>query len=415
MMNARLLACAAVLAAVLVHAPVYAPVYAQEFLPPEDMAAHAIDTHPLTARGWSTVHAAEAEAQKLEIGEYEYTVSTSHAGRDIDQSGQYHEWDAGVSRAIRLPGKADLDVQTGDLGIQAQKAGLDGTRHQVGVMLLESWLSWLEAETLAAIDRQEAENWQTEQAIMARRVAARDAAQLDLDELGAVQARAAGNAAVSAGRAKEARSALKRQFPDLAVPDAAPAITAPELPGRPFADWFDIIRSRNDGLRAAELEAKRLDTIASRKAKDQWADPTVGVKYFSERGGAETGVGITLSMPIGGGYRSAVTDASKAEASAGWATVYNARQEADRLADQVVIRAEAGYQNWQHAATALAASDEVRKKSRRSFEVGHQSLSDFLLAARLYYESERAEVQTRAAAQMYLTRLKLDAKEIWIK
>ncbi len=388
---------------------------AQDFLPPEEMATHAIDTHPLTSKGWSSVHAAEAEAKKLDVGEYEYTVETSHAGRDIDQSGQYHEWDAGVSRAIRLPGKADLDTQTGALGVQSQKASFDGTRHQVAVMLLESWIAWLQAEALAAIDRSEVENWRTEQNIMARRVAARDAAQLDLDEIGAMLARATGTATLSAGKAKEAKSALRRQFPDLAIPATAPVITPPQKPERPFAEWFDILRSHNDELRAAELEAQRLDTVAKRKARDQWADPSVGVKYFSERGGAETGVGITLSMPIGGDYRSAVTDVSNAEASSGWAAVHNARQEADRLADQVIIRAETSFENWQQSAAALAASDEVRKKSRRSFEVGQQSLSDFLLAARLYYESERSELQSRADAQQYLTRLKIDARELWIR
>lgn len=390
-------------------------VHAQDFLPQPDVVQTVIDTHPLVEKAGSTVRSAEAEAEQLRVGDQEFVASGGYANRDVKQQGHFNEWEMGVSRPIRLPGKAELDVQTGGLGVEAQQASRDWSRHQVAVMLLESWVGWLEAEALAAIDRQEEGNWTAEHAAMVRRVAARDASQLDLEQIATVLARAKGNSALSKGKARETLATLQRQFPDLAIPAHPPTIAIPEMPARPFADWFQPIQSHNDALRFAELEAKKLDAVAKRKAQDQWADPTVGVRYFSERGGDENGVGLTFSIPIGGGYRNATTDMARADASASWSNLAVARRQASDNADQLIVRAESNYNRWQQEALALESSQSVQKKSARAFELGQLSLSDYLLVSRQHYETVRAELQARAATQMYFARLRIDAKELWLQ
>lgn len=386
---------------------------AQDFLPPPDVVQTIIDTHPLVEKAGSDVRGAEAEAEKLRVGDQEFVASGGYDNRNVKQQGHFNEWEVGLSRPIRLPGKAELDVQAGGLGLEAQQAARAWSRHQVAVLLLESWVGWVEAEALAAIDRQEEENWTAEHQAMVKRVAVRDASQLDLEQIATVLARAKGNSALSKGKARETLATLRRQFPDLAVPAHPPTIAAPDAPTRPFPDWFQLIQSHNDALRFAELEAKKLDAVAKRKAQDQWADPTVGVRYFSEMGGDESGGGITFSIPLGGGYRNASTDLARADASAAWSNLAAARRQASDTADQLIVRAESNFNNWRQEALALASSESVRKKSARAFELGQLSLSDYLLATRQHYETVRAEIQARAATQMYFVRLQIDAKELW--
>ncbi|OYW85127.1 MAG: hypothetical protein B7Z20_09665, partial [Sphingobium sp. 32-64-5] len=58
---------------------------------------------------------------------------------------------------------------------------------------------------------------------------------------------------------------------------------------------------------------------APRKWREQdvpMADPTVGLRLFSEFGGIERGAGVIVSMPLGGGHRKALASEASAGASA---------------------------------------------------------------------------------------------------
>lgn len=49
--------------------------------------------------------------------------------RDVRREGNYNEWEAGVSRRVRLPGKATLDRELGTLGNAVTGLGIEHTFH----------------------------------------------------------------------------------------------------------------------------------------------------------------------------------------------------------------------------------------------------------------------------------------------
>jgi hypothetical protein len=56
---------------------------------------------------------------------------------------RYNEWDVGVERALRLPGKAELDRQLGAAGIASAKISRGDALHEASRGLLAGWFDWL--------------------------------------------------------------------------------------------------------------------------------------------------------------------------------------------------------------------------------------------------------------------------------
>src|SRR3546814_1499146 len=61
-----------------------------------------------------------------------------------------------------------------------------------------------------------------------------------------------------------------------------------------LAAMRDLVIERSHEIRAADREAQRLAVVARRIRADRIADPSFGVRLFSERGGMEQGAGIVI-------------------------------------------------------------------------------------------------------------------------
>src|SRR3546814_7311364 len=88
------------------------------------------------------------------------------------------------------------------------------------------------------------------------------------------------------------------------------------VPAQRLAAMRDLVIERSHEIRAAEREAQRLAVVAQRVRADRIADPSFGVRLFSERSGMEQGAGVVMSMPLGGGHRRAAADRASAEGNA---------------------------------------------------------------------------------------------------
>ena len=75
---------------------------------------------------------------------------------------------------------------------------------------------------------------------------------------------------------------------------------------------------RTNALLHEQIEqlTRERDNLKSRlgAARNRIADPSIGVRGFSEQGGNEKGVGLIIAMPLGGRARAAAAD----RASAAW-------------------------------------------------------------------------------------------------
>ncbi len=383
------------------------------FLPPDIMIVEALDASPIVNEAEANLRGARAQSRQLAAGEHETVVSVTLDDRDVRGDGRFTEWSMQLTRGLRLPGKADLDRAAGVAGVRAASDGVEDARHQASLTFAEYWVVWLAAVERRTIDEIELATYAQDVKALSRRIELKDAAPVDLDRAVAAQARAAAALAVSERDELNARAMFDGSFPGLR-PVTPAQLTSPTEPSRPYDLWADLIVERSHELTMARALADQQHLLARRVSRDRAPDPSVGVRVFNERGGAETGVGLTLSVPFSGARRSATADRQTAAASAAEARFALIAREVRSNADRDVISSAAAFRAWLDSDAARAAAEQSARRITRGYELGELGLTDRLMAERQVFEMRRLELEARARAHLALLKMALDAHEFWL-
>ncbi|MBC7284560.1 TolC family protein [Hoeflea sp.] len=392
-----------------------APLAAEPGLPDAAAVAGALSDHPSVVAARERVDAARASARAGAVGPHEFTVSGSYNRRTVDRAGSYDEFDTQLTRAVRLPGKARLDRQIGVYQVEAAENMAEDVRHQAALLLAGYWWDWVGAAAEAGVDRQAVGNYQEALAAVTRRVELGDAPQLEADQARAALGAARIRAEQSAGRTNLARARLQAQFPSLSLPVDAPELPSPAVDDAALSAWRDLVIANSHEIAAAEAEARRAAAHANRVLLDRVADPSFGVRLFSERGGDERGAGLVFSMPLGGRHRSALADQAGSDAAAALADERLARFDVEETASADLADARFRISAWERARESLDAQMEVLVKLRRGNQLGEIGLADLLLGERMVHDAFSAEVQALTEAQRAITKLRIDAHELWLR
>ena len=352
----------------------------------------------------------------MQAGTHEFQLGIINQRRSTDELAgrqRFSESEVSLSRTFRLPGKARLDRDIGAAGVASAELRLDDARHQAARLLLEDWMAWLRAAESVQRTALQLQAFDQEQRALTRRVALGDAAQKELDLLDVerAQARAAQLAAQAA--LESARLAMQSDFPSLPIPQRAPEVDTPmTLPGTADA-WIARIIARSHEIEALESDARGADARAARARADRIADPTLGLRRLSERGGAEQVNGLVLSIPLGGRYRSALATAEAANAAALHGDAAAMRRDIQHEAVLTVTSATRLTAQWQAQRDALTASEAARKRVKRGWGLGEIALSEWLLVQRQHHQIAGMEAAARADAEHARLRVLVDAHDIW--
>ncbi len=393
------------------------PPAAQTALPDPAAVEIALDAHPAVEAARAGAAAARARARARAAGPHEATASGGFTHRRVEADGGnlgFPEYELGLSRALRLPGKAPLDRAAGEAGVRAADNMADDARHQTAVLLSDLWWDWLGAAAERRVLDRSVQTLAEAAAAVRRRQALRDAAPMEAEQAEAALALARSAARSAAGREAAARAVLAARFPLLPLPAAAPELPAPELPPEALPALGARVTARSHEIAAAAAVADEADLLARRARRDRIADPTVGLRGFSEFGGAEQGVGVMLSMPLGGRHRRALADEAAARAGAERARAVAVRQEIESLARRDVAEAQAALAAWQEAEAAARARASAAARAARGHALGGLDLAERLYAERTAQEAALAEAQGRAAAWRAITRLRIDSHTLWM-
>jgi outer membrane protein TolC len=391
-----------------------APLAAEPGLPPEEAVASALLDHPSVVAAHARLEAARARAEATAKGAHEFTVQGSYVRRDVNGGAAFDEFDAQLSRPIRLPGKARLDREIGTQGTAVAENVAEDARHEAALLLAAHWFDWLSASAQAEVDRAAVANYEAALAAIRRRRDLRDAAQLDVDQAEAALAEARRALEQSTGLAALARTRLAAQFPGLALPQQAPEVPLPAMVDARLSQLGDLVVVNSHLIAAAEAESARMAAVADRARAERMADPTIGLRLFSEFGGLERGAGVVISMPLGGGHRRAVADEASAGASAARADEQLARFDVAETANADVTEARFRIASWHRAREAVAAQMAALEKLRRGHQLGEIDLADLLLGERMVHDAFRREAEARAEAMRAITRLRIDAHDLWL-
>lgn len=384
-------------------------------LPPPELVIRALDGAPGVEAAVARVGAARAGEDALRRGEHEVTAQGTLSRRSVDRDRDYVEYDTTVSRAFRLPGKAALDRRAGALGVDIAQNRMEDARHQAALTLATLWYDWLGAgerhrNALVLVGNQRALVQAT-----GRRVELRDAATLDLEQANAALALAEAQVEDAAAERDRARILLAVRFPEFALPVEAPRLRDPALPAEGFERLQALIVERSHEIGAAVGTADRQSVLARRARADRIADPSLGVRLFSERGGEEQGAGLYASLPFGGGHRRALASQAEAEARAAHAERIGVEREIAGNAAADVAETRARLAAWRASAQAVRSAEASAALSSRGQQLGAIDLTDRLYAERQANESRAQEITARAAAARLLAKLRIDAHTLWIE
>lgn len=380
-------------------------------LPPEQVATRALDNHPAVVAARAETRAAQVEQERLRIGDYEVNLQLSTQRRETRGGPGYTEWQAGLERPLRLPGKARLDAGIGlSLAEEAQERLADA-RHEAAKQLLNFWYDAHQATLEASLWRRQAELLQQQQRIVTARVKRGDAARLEAHLAEAAVAQALSRVAVTTAREQAARAELRARFPELPAPAAD--VASPQTPEQNETFWQERTLEHNHELQALQRALERARLLTRRAEAERMPDPSLGLYLASEQGGNDRIVGVSLSLPLPGQARRALPRQRLAEAEALAAREAETRRRLAAEASNNWHHARAGAETWQRQAEAAQAVARHADLARRAHELGELGLAETLQARSQALESELAAGLAGLAANQAHARLLLDAHQLW--
>ncbi len=387
---------------------------AQNYLPNSEMVDRALDNYPLYKQAQQNIITSRSQANYLRMGTHELTLDGAYTRREINGLGNFGEYEIGLSKGVRIRGKARLDKEIGLLGIDVAENIAEDARHQTALLLRDVWMSWLLAAEMLEIQKANENLHSKSLARIEKRLKLNNASKLELEMARSALETSLAELAIKQGDEQLARQTIIANFPEIILPSKAPKLPDPEMPSN-MQKWQDMILSRSHEVTIAKKKAEQLSVQAKRSKLDKYADPVIGLRLFHEQGGDETGLGFSVAMPLGLKQRSALAAKANSEAkSAQYALAYTKR-EVELTAKQDVLEVLNTFQNWQASVQALNKSKVVIAKMRRSYELGASKYNELLQAEQNHLISKKQEAMARHAAHNAWLKLKIDAHELWLE
>ncbi len=380
-------------------------------LPPTELARKSIDEAPAVVEARRALAASTHGAAALRVGPNEWTTKLSAQRRRYDNAGTSNEWNAALERTIRIGGKAEIDAQLGEAELQIGRARLGEARRDAARALADLWID------VSAAGRQR-ELWaeqlsfaeQSHQAVEKRRRAG-DASVLDLNVARADLIEVQRQLSAATTAEAKARARLGVRFPTLRY-EPRPAAEPIEL-GMTLPQWRDRILAESEPVKIAEGLLKKAELTAARSKAERIPDPTVGVYTASEAFRSERVIGLSLSIPLSGSYRSERMQQALQEAEAARATVERQRREEEAQIVEAYVEAEGGLARWRLASQGLSTTRDSARLTQRAYSLGEADLQTLLLARRQALDASTAAEQARAETLRWQYRLLVDAHLIW--
>lgn len=393
--------------------PAAAALAATDGLPPVEVVRLALQGHPQLLAARAEREASGYGAEAVQRGPYEFEASVTPQRRRTDIDGRFNEWEAQLGRSVRLPGKARLDRQIASQMREVADRTQHGAQLAVGESLLEGWMQWLDAEQALQLMLAQQQLLAREREA-ARQMHAKGAlSTLDLDLIDADLASAKARLIGAKAAAAQARQRLRHQFPQLPLPERAPAVAEPQaLPTDTTGLSMQLLES-SAALAVARGKAAEQSLLADRARANRRPDPTVGVRWLREGRDPENALGVVISVPFSGGYRRAQAQQESAREAALHAQAQGTERDVQLLVWDTLHQGQALQDRWQAERSALAAHRSAAERSRRAWELGELEMGQYLLAERALLDRALAEQSARTAATTAAWVLRLRAGQLW--
>lgn len=380
-------------------------------LPSTAQAIAWIDNDPAVLEASNALAAAGHGAAATAVGPNEWIARAGTQRRSYRSGGESGEWTAQLERGIRVNGKAGLDRQLGDAGLEIAQARLGEARHETARVLADLWLDWLAAGRTQELLKEQLSFAEASLRAVDTRKRAGDASTLELNIARTDVSEVQRQASLAATNLGKARAKLRVRFPDAPL-DVRP-LADPTTPALTEDQWRERILAEADPLKIVEGQLRKAELSALRSKADRIPDPTIGVYTSSEAFRNERVYGFNISIPLSGTYRSARMRQSLQEAEAAHSAVDRQRRTLESEVAGTYADAVGSTERWRLSEQGATAARDSALLMQRAYALGEADLQSLLLTRRQSLDASRAALDARVDALRWNYRLLIDAHLIW--
>lgn len=378
---------------------------------PTNIARPLIDSDPEVAAARATRGIAQQDAALARASPYEWNAKATAQRRSVEPGTRYSEWNVGLERTLRLPGKARADRDIASATIDEGEARYGEALHETARELLDLWLNWTEAEQTVLLAASQVKAATDNFESVEKRVKAGDAAKLDAGiaraELGEQQ-RVASDARTAAN---VAWAKLHARFPDL--PRKFSEVPEPVAIEGESERLRARIIDQSDELKIGTALYSKAQANTARSRAEKIPDPTVGIFTASEVGGRERLTGVMLSIPIPGAMRRGRADRSVHAAEAARQEFELTKRQVDATISATLASASGAYESWKIAESSATAMRENGQLMQRAYTLGEADLQALLTARRQSATAAQSALSTKVTAARAYYSLLVDAHLVW--
>lgn len=385
-------------------------------MPPEARVVEVLGALPAYRAALRDTQAADAVAQQLKTGSQEWSVSASSANRRQrdGQPARSSEWELGLDRAVRWPGKTAGYERLGQAQMLRAQAAVSRTWREQSRALLDASSGWWREQEAVRVWQEQAALQREQLTATARRRALGAAATLEQQQAEAAATQVQAQLEAALARRALAAAQIEQRFVGIALPAEA-RLADPEPLADGGAARVEQFRAANVERVLAQAEADLTRSQAVADAAERRPDPTVGLRYGHAGNGAEQFVGVVISMPIGGAYRAAAASASEHKAQAAAFALADAERAAERSAQQALSQAASAHAQWRLQARAADQLSTAAQAVARAYALGEGQVSEVLAARRLAAEQLLAARQAAVEAWTWRLRVLLESGQLWMQ
>ncbi|MDP3825508.1 MAG: TolC family protein, partial [Polaromonas sp.] len=378
---------------------------------PTEIARPLLEQDPRVAAARAGLEVAKQESSILDKSPYEWTGKALGQRRSLDTGPRYREWNVGIERTIRLPGKGSADRNIGKATIEESEARYGEALHESARELVSLWVDWLAAERGRELAAANLVAVQENLKSVDKRLRAGDASKLDLNLASAelAEQKRMDNDAKTQAAAAWAR--LSVRFPG--INRQSVLLPSPMLIAEDEARWRDRIIAESDELKVVQTQLRIAQAQADRAQADRVPDPTFGVYTASEVGGRERISGVTISIPLPGGLRDSRSSKALAAVEVARNAVDLKKRELETEIASALVTARGTYESLQIANEGALAMQENAKLVQRAYALGEGDLQTLLLARRQTTSAANSALLAQVGALKAYYGLLIDAHLIW--
>ncbi len=378
---------------------------------PTTQVAPILNSDPRVASAKANMEAAFEEAGLIRRSPYEWIATATAQERRVKSGPNYNEWNVGVERTIRLPGKVNADQGISDATIEEAKASYGEARHEAAREFMTLWLDWLAAEHSLDIAQKGVSSAKQSLGAVQKRNQAGDASNLDVNlaqaEL-ADQRRQTNEAKVLVS---STWARLSGRFPGL--PRDKMALPQPIKDLGSELTWRERILAESDEIRRINATFLKSQGQSARAKADKLPDPTLGVFTTSEQGNRERLYGVSVSMPIPSGARSARYSRALAQEEAARLDAELVRRQAEANVARDYAVAVGAFDSFTMAQDGAQAMARNEAQMQRAYELGEVDLQSLLLARRQALTAATNALDAHVESLRTHLSLLIDAHWIW--